>query len=604
MKPNQSNVMAAALTTTLSAARANTALNAFFAVNRPTVLRRYPAPARCGCVLCQSSSNDGFLHRQPLCISRRRQISKLSLFEGPQPDDEHEKFTRTFDFSSNAFVEEVISFLATDGIPIIRHVPPYEIRNVLEQYLDRHQQQSVGSNALDRVDKLMALSESSVFLAIGRQDARNHHLPLVNNNSSNASTIFATSNDIVKNKRLNDITSVNRPNESRMADDAAYQSHAFMLHICPTLTSDTLHKLYNMNEMHNSSLSEAVTAYAWLNSLLTDAFYNYNSERGDIERSSIVHLHQDVWNRSPAIVQSRLRSKCGLYRRRIYARQTNVRRITKSDYIPFLEDNHLWGATGAKYAYGLFMKSTNKDGKHQTDDTNIQPEQELLVAVATFSSKREVNRARNKFHSYELLRFCSKLDMTVVGGLTKLVAAFLKEVKSKHSDNDSSGIIQPGIDIVTSIDRDFGSNTWPNFERVQVMDPIPMFIGEVDGVRRHAVGVGLAPLEQAGRDCAPMSKSMILRAGLPASLLQYLALHDSANGHDEQDCHWQIVAQHGFHPVFDAGVERLMFIAEADNTSEMSIPDLWSASLPCYVKEYYSMNSGIQRMLNSIRSTR
>ena len=431
---------------------------------------------------------------------------------------------------------------------------------------------------MDRLDKLVALSESSVILAIGRQDARN--------------------------KRLNDSTSVNRPIESRRAEDSANQTHAFMLHICPTLTSDTIHKLYNMNKMHNSSLSEAVTAYAWLNSLFTDAFYNYNSDRGDIERSSIVHLHQDVWNRSPAIVQSRLRSKCGLYRRRIYARQTKVRRITKSDYIPFLEDNHLWGATGAKYAYGLFMKSTNKDGKHQTDDTNIQPEQELLVAVATFSSKREVNRARNKFHSYELLRFCSKLDMTVVGGLTKLVAAFLKEVKSKHSDNDSSGNIQPGIDIVTSIDRDFGSNTWPNFERVQVMDPIPMFIGEVDGVRRHAVGVGLAPLEQAGSDCATMSKSMILRAGLPTSLLQYLALHDSAKGHDEQDCPWQIVTQHGFHPVFDAGVERLMFIAEADTTSEMSMPDLWSASLPCYVKEHYSMNVGVQRMLNSIRSTR
>jgi hypothetical protein len=282
-----------------------------------------------------------------------------------------------------------------------------------------------------------------------------------------------------------------------------------------------------------------------------------------------------------------------------------VKRIAKSDYIPFLEENHLWGATGSKYGYGLFIK--NKQVKHQTDDTStpqVPAAEEILVAVATFSSKREINRARNKFNSHELLRFCTKSDTTVVGGLTKLVSAFVKEVKSKHTEvNDSGNVVQTGIDIVTSIDRDFGSNTWPNFERVQVMDPIPMFVGDVDGLRRHAVGVGLAPLEQFGDNCVSLSKSMILRAGLPTWLLQQLD-EDNTHEHDEQDRLWKIVAQHGFHPVFDAGVERLMFIAEATTTNEMSPSDLWDASLPNYVKGHYSVNAGVQRMLNSIRSTR
>ncbi len=78
---------------------------------------------------------------------------------------------------------------------------------------------------------------------------------------------------------------------------------------------------------------------------------------------------------------------------RIFARKTASRRIPKSEYLPFLEENHLWGATSAKYAYGLYLKKVNRqqdvDGKAQPSDES----EELLVAVATFSSKRKVFRA-------------------------------------------------------------------------------------------------------------------------------------------------------------------------------------------------------------------
>ena len=145
----------------------------------------------------------------------------------------------------------------------------------------------------------------------------------------------------------------------------------FLLHVCPTPSS----------EAH---------AGAWLNADLTNALAN---------QTTIVHLHQDVWNRSRGIVESRLRSKCGGSRDcRIYARKTRAQRITKLQYLPFLEENHLWGATRAKFAYGLFLKT-----KVDERETDRFENTERLVAVATFSSKRKVSRAGEEFHSHELL---------------------------------------------------------------------------------------------------------------------------------------------------------------------------------------------------------
>jgi hypothetical protein len=82
----------------------------------------------------------------------------------------------------------------------------------------------------------------------------------------------------------------------------------------------------------------------------------------------------------------------------------------------------------------------------------------------------------------------------VVGGLTKLLSAFVRDVTAGRGGGDGSA----GVDVVTSIDRDFGrGDAWPNFVSMEGMDPVPMFVGDVDGARRHTVGTGLTltPLE-------------------------------------------------------------------------------------------------------------
>ncbi|KAL7451959.1 hypothetical protein ACHAWC_003716, partial [Mediolabrus comicus] len=318
---------------------------------------------------------------------------------------------------------------------------------------------------------------------------------------------------------------------------------------------------------------DEVASYAWRNAHLTNALATNNY--------TVVHLHEDVWKRSPDIVKSRLRSKCGLYKRRIFARQTMVKRITKLEYHQFLDANHLWGATGAKYAFGLYTKVTSR-------------EEESLVAVATFSNKRKIQRASTNFHSYELLRFCTGMDCTVIGGLSKLIAAFVKEIARPKAEE-----LNCKIDLVTSIDRDFGTNTWPKFECMDVMNPLPMFVGGDDGIRRHAVGVGLTPLEM---DFANnnMTTSKLLRVGLPQQLTDELKQYDGDKP-TNQTC-WDIAKKYGFYPVFDAGVERLMLIIDDRGGSKPEA--LWKESSPRFVTDHYSPNAGIGKMIECVKRAR
>ena len=450
---------------------------------------------------------------------------------------------------SHHFVDEVTSFLDDDGI-YWRQLSRLEIQKVLELYVEQSnllsidEDKSVVLSTNDRVYEIMALLEDHhAILAVGKG------IPMNNNGTK-----------------------------------SNHQPYSFILNLCPTTNLDEIHATHQKYK-HNSSVAQAVAAYAWLNAHLTNAFFN---------KTSIVHLHQDVWARSPHIVRSRLRSKCGMFDQRIYARKTIVKRITKSQYIPFLEENHLWGATSAKFAYGLFLKPAlvHVEQSHNNDNNNSQDE--MPLAVATFSSKRKVDRSSKPFHSFELLRFCTKLDTTVVGGLTKLVAAFVKEIKSRQSETDEY------IDIITSIDRDFGSNSWPNFEQMEVMDPLPMFVG-TDGIRRHAVGAGLTPLEQSIGSSNSMTASMLLRAGLPDSVLCQLD-QDASQNSDNRDTPWQTVAKEGFCPVFDSGVERLMMVVDGDQDERTKT--LWDNSMPRYVKDHYSSNRGVESMLHCIRENK
>lgn len=96
------------------------------------------------------------------------------------------------------------------------------------------------------------------------------------------------------------------------------------------------------------------------------------------------------------IVFSMIRSKLGLCEK-IYARKCQFKSVDTKTAKCFFLENHMQGSANASQAYGLYF-----------DDE--------LVACASFVRRRYGTR-----HDYELLRFANKLNLTVVGGLSKLI---------------------------------------------------------------------------------------------------------------------------------------------------------------------------------------
>ncbi len=147
----------------------------------------------------------------------------------------------------------------------------------------------------------------------------------------------------------------------------------------------------------------------------------------------IIHLWEDVWFTQQAIVQSRLLSALGISAR-IPARLTRSRRIDKTVSDKFLAENHLQVLTGARFKYGLYLperyfrviqaeKNSFTQAIYNSSDSN----NELLVAVASFSNARTFLREGVSYRSFELIRFANLKGFTVVGGFDKLLQAFIRE---------------------------------------------------------------------------------------------------------------------------------------------------------------------------------
>ncbi len=131
--------------------------------------------------------------------------------------------------------------------------------------------------------------------------------------------------------------------------------------------------------------------------------YHLNKTR-EARKEGIELLHfwdYEILNKDSLVV-SIIKSKMGKCKT-IYARKTSAKEISSSVANQFLESNHLQGKCTAKIHYGLFLK-------------------EKLVAVMNFGAPRFSNT-----HDWELIRYAGKKNYVVVGGASKLLAAFDKD---------------------------------------------------------------------------------------------------------------------------------------------------------------------------------
>lgn len=115
----------------------------------------------------------------------------------------------------------------------------------------------------------------------------------------------------------------------------------------------------------------------------------------------LIHIFEDDWLHKQDIVKSRLNNLLGISEK-IFARKCDIRIVSFADSKEFLEKCHIQGNCVSSIRYGLYYNDE-------------------LVSLMTFG------KSRFNSSEYELLRFCNKLNTTVVGGASRLFKHFLRE---------------------------------------------------------------------------------------------------------------------------------------------------------------------------------
>ena len=139
----------------------------------------------------------------------------------------------------------------------------------------------------------------------------------------------------------------------------------------------------------------------------------------------VIILWEDMWKRKNELIRERLAGEIG-GRISVFARNCILKTIPKEKGDAFFEATHLLGTARAKYRYGLFYQGA-------------------MIAAAAFSGMRMVRcelRPHGKHHvqreiyspfetqwhrSAEWIRYSSLPHISVTGGMSKLLSAFVEE---------------------------------------------------------------------------------------------------------------------------------------------------------------------------------
>jgi hypothetical protein len=131
-----------------------------------------------------------------------------------------------------------------------------------------------------------------------------------------------------------------------------------------------------------------------------DKPYSYHigkTRECDDKNIQLIHLMEDEWKFKQDIIKSMLASKLGVIQNKIFARKCDVREVSLSDTVIFLEKNHIQGRTNSTTKLGLYYKDE-------------------LVSLMTFIRNADGD---------ELNRYCNKLHTMVIGGASKLLKYYI-----------------------------------------------------------------------------------------------------------------------------------------------------------------------------------
>jgi hypothetical protein len=244
-------------------------------------------------------------------------------------------------------------------------------------------------------------------------------------------------------------------------------------------------KILNPNELDiylpELNLAFEFNGMWWHNEINKDKNYHLNKtnicEKLGIQ---LIHIYEDDWIYKQDIIKSIILNKLGKTQNKIFARKCEIKTdINIIDIKNFLETNHISGYVGSNIKIGLFFDNE-------------------LVSLMTFGNRRvAMGKKSTNEGEYELLRFCNKLNVNVVGGASKLFKYFIKNYKPKEITTYADRSISRGK-LYETLGFNFFGKTEPNYYYV------------VDGIRHHRFNYRKDKLVKQGFDSNKTEREIML----------------------------------------------------------------------------------------------
>lgn len=191
----------------------------------------------------------------------------------------------------------------------------------------------------------------------------------------------------------------------------------------------------------------------------------------------LIHIFEDEWIYKKNIVKSRLKNILGLTENKIHGRKCEIKEVSSKDVKLFLNENHIQGNIGSKIKLGLYYENE-------------------LVSLMTFGHRPMFNS-----NQYEIIRFCNKLNTTVIGGAQKLLKYFIKNYNPKE--------------IISYADKRWSQgNLYEKLGFTFISDSPPNFYYVIDKKRYHRINFQKHKLIKQGYDKNKSESQIMLERGI------------------------------------------------------------------------------------------
>ncbi|OFY95846.1 MAG: hypothetical protein A3K10_02655 [Bacteroidetes bacterium RIFCSPLOWO2_12_FULL_31_6] len=210
------------------------------------------------------------------------------------------------------------------------------------------------------------------------------------------------------------------------------------------MVTDFIHELETLTNQQITPKTTEIGFLLPVNATLTIHFIELNKLTKDLDLPTwkaknnlehVVSIFENEWAEKRGVVLSRIKSKLGLCNK-VFARKTSIVKLNRSEAFDFLNQNHTNIPLKTKSNFGLMYNNE-------------------LIAIACFGPTMHKKTEGKGDQSGELIRFCNKLDYTVVGGLSKLLKHYINQYQvddiMTYIDKDWSdgkSFIQLGFEIV------------------------------------------------------------------------------------------------------------------------------------------------------------